>query len=62
MSAEDYLKADLENQKFEKTTIEPAANEVLDVLRKYGLTVKDGTRVIETARVKVCALANLAKI
>jgi len=62
MTNEDYLKADLENQRFEKTTIEPAADEVLDVLRKYGLTVKDGTRVIETARVKVCVLANSAKI
>ena len=62
MSAEDILKEEAEHRRFGVEVIEPASEEILDVLRKHGLSVRDCRRVTELVDRKIDKVAYLTKV
>jgi hypothetical protein len=62
MKLEDFIQKDKANKKFFEETIIPAADEVLDVLRKYSLCVQDSVKVINCVNDKLKKIATSTKV
>jgi hypothetical protein len=62
MSAEDILKEEAEYRKFGVEVIGPVSEEILYVLRKRNLSVRDCRRVTKLVDEKVDKVAYLAKV
>jgi len=62
MNAEDFLKEDLDNTNRNNEVIEPVSEEVMAILRKHNLDIRDARKVLNNINAKLRRLQEGQKV